>query len=307
MTALKNFKILVLDKAPDQSIAVLLFQNPHWEVILSELGEALIQKIQGGHFNLVIQADQSPTNQFVQACIASKTHYINLNSKATASHISSIMQFNAQAQSQGVVLISGAGIFPGLSSVLVDAFLPRFTCLQEIAFGFSFSTMVLKKYLTDLGQPFRRLEQGRWKKVYGYKNLHRHYYGDNIGFRWQCNVNKPDLTLFPARYPDLKTSTVHEGCRPGFLFSKKTPAGLVMRLYGTDQRYQPLEIKWQLVAEKGHDAYIHVLPALILAKKIAAAEIAPGSYPGLGLFTLSEFDAAIAPYAIYYTSEETEY
>ncbi len=51
---------------------------------------------------------------------------------------------------------------------------------------------------------------------------------------------------------------------------------------------------WSLVANRGHGPYVPILPAVILARKLAAGSLTRiGAMPCLGLFTLQEFEAEI--------------
>ena len=48
------------------------------------------------------------------------------------------------------------------------------------------------------------------------------------------------------------------------------------------------------MAKRGHGPYVPILPAVILARKLAAGSLTRiGAMPCLGLFTLEEFEAEI--------------
>ncbi len=279
-----------------------------------------------------------------QACIDLKIHYLDLaDGRDFVTHIG---QLDAKAKENGVVVISGASSVPGLSSVIIDTYAPRFAILREIEFGIASANKIergdatITGILGYLGKPFQRLENGQWKTVFGWQNLHRHYYGDNIGLRWHGNLDIPDLALLPARYPSLKSVVFHAGLEVSFLhltmwhmswlsrakvvrdwafFHKSITAmsrwfsrygsdvgGMYVTMKGSSQRYQPLEINWNLVAEKGHGPYIPAIPSIILVKKILKGLIPPGAQPCLGMFTLKEFEKVASHWSIYTTTEVTE-
>jgi hypothetical protein len=59
-----------------------------------------------------------------------------------------------------------------------------------------------------------------------------------------------------------------------------------------------------LNAEKGAGPTIPVIPAILVAIKLANNEISiRGARPCLGMFTLEEFTAMVKPYGIYHTTE----
>ncbi len=279
-----------------------------------------------------------------QTCIELKIHYLDLaDGRDFVTHIG---QLDAKAKENEVVVISGASSVPGLSSVIIETFAPQFAILREIEFGIASANKLdrgdatITAILGYVGKPFQRLENGKWKTVFGWQNLHRHYYGDNIGLRWHGNCDIPDLALLPARYPSLKSVVFHAGLEVSFLhltmwhmswlsrmkivkdwsfFHKSITAmsrwfsrfgtdvgGMYVSMKGSSQRYQPLEINWNLVAEKGHGPNIPTIPSIILVKKILEGKISPGAQPCLAMFTLKEFEKVASQWSIYTTIEETE-
>lgn len=286
---------------------------------------------------------QDQTYKVAETCIDLKIHYLDLADGRN--FVTHIKQLNEKAVENGVVVISGASSVPGLSSVVVDTYAPEFAILREVDFGIApgnkaeRGNATIAGALTYSGKPFQRLEFGEWKTVYGWQNLHQYYYGDNLGMRWHANCDVPDLTLLPERYPTLKTVVFYAGLEVSILhylmwnmswlarlkliknlslFHKPITAvsnwfnhlgtdagGMYLRMYGTNLRYQPLEVKWTLVAEKGDGPYIPIIPSVILVKKIIQGMIPPGAQPCLGMFTLADFDQIAGSWHIYHTVEET--
>lgn len=277
-----------------------------------------------------------------KTCIDSKIHYVDLSD--AREFVLNITQLDQAAKEHHVVVVSGASSVPGLSSAVIDAYYPKFGILREIDFGISPGNKVERGHATIaaildyVGKPFLRLESGEWKTVYGWQNLYKHYYGDNIGMRWHANLDIPDLILFPKRYPSLETVRFHAGLEISFLhwlmwkmswlrrmkiiknwgiYSKYISkvsqwfdrlgtdiSGMYIHLSGSNLDYQPLDINWTLVAESGDGPYIPVLPSVILVKKILNGMVPTGAQPCLGLFSLEEFNNVSSAWKIYSIVEE---
>lgn len=302
-------------------------------------------KLQAVNPTLVIHAAGPFQNQdytVARACVELKIHYIDLSDGRE--FVTGITTLDELAKQNDVVVLSGASSVPALSSVVVDHFAPKYTELREIDFGIApgnkaeRGSATIEAILSYTGKPFMRLEKGVWKKVYGWQNLHRHYYGDYIGLRLHGNLDIPDLELLPQRYPTLKTVTFYAGLevpilhwfmwymswvtRGGIIknwstFIKPINAmshwfdklgtengGMYIHLSGSNADYQPLDIYWRLVAEKGDGPQIPVIPSVIMAGKIIEGLVPAGAKPCLGLFTLEDFDKALKSWHIYYTVEE---
>ncbi|MGD9591638.1 MAG: hypothetical protein AB7V32_03865, partial [Candidatus Berkiella sp.] len=230
--------------------------------------------------------------------------------------------------------------------VVIEHYAMKFGILREIDFGIAPANKIergdalIQAILGYTGKPFLRLENGKWVTVYGWQNVHRHYYGDNLGLRWHANCDIPDLVLLPQKYPMLKTVEFYAGLEVPMMhlglwclswltrakiirnwsyfyksiaamsrwFRKKgtDAGGMYIRLVGSSHRYQPLEINWVLVAEKGHGPYLPVIPCFILVKKLLQDEVSPGARPCFEMFSLQEFEEAISKWSIYITVDEVE-
>ena len=141
-----------------------------------------------------------------------------------------------------------------------------------------------------------------------------------------CDV--PDLTLLPKRYPELKTVRFYAGlelslihCTLWFLswlvrggliprlesfaplllrisfmfdfFGSKTSA-LHMILSGKDKSGKEKSINFELTAKSGDGPYIPCMPAILMAKKLAANDVAErGAYPCVGFISLDEYLGAL--------------
>lgn len=276
-----------------------------------------------------------------RACIQSKVHYFDL--AETREFVIHIRDLDPAAKEARVVVISGANKIPGLSSAVVTRFAKKFSILREVELGVAIGSSGscledLSPLLKGIGGPFRRLEKGRWKTVYGAQGVHPYYYGDNVGFRWHANRNIPDLELLPERYPFLKTVVFHSDVgntvlhwllwqiswfvrfgviRKSASFLKpltalhpylnrfqKEKSGMYVCMRGSNHQYQPLEICWQLVTQE--EEYVSAAISWILVDKLIRGDFMPGAQPCFGVFGLEEWDAYTASWDTYYTVEEKE-
>jgi hypothetical protein len=154
-----------------------------------------------------------------------------------------------------------------------------------------------------------------------------------------CDV--PDLELFPRRYPGVRTVRFEAGlelavlqwslwlmaaaARLGLVADWPRHARWVQRAAARVDRFgsdvggmhvaltarppggRERRVVWELTAREGHGPEIPSLPATILARKLAAGTVAArGATPCVGLFSLQEFAAAIAPFAITWSVRSTE-
>ncbi len=336
------------DLAKAQMQAELLKTNFSANVIPVELdwrAPDFKQKLQAIDPTILIHTAGPFQNQdysVATICIELKIHYIDLSDGRE--FVTGITTLDEMAKQNDVVVLSGASSVPALSSVVIDHYAAKYSDLREIDFGIApgnkaeRGSATIEAILTYTGKPFMRLEKGTWKKVYGWQNLHKHYYGDNLGLRLHGNLDIPDLELLPLRYPSLKTVTFHAGLEVPFLhwfmwhmswltrakiiknwstfirpintiahwFDKlgTDNGGMYIHLSGSNFEYQPLDIYWILVAEKGDGPQIPVIPSVIMVSKIIEGLVPSGARPCMGLFTLADFDKAIKGWHIYYTIQE---
>jgi hypothetical protein len=199
---------------------------------------------------------------------------------------------------------------------------------------------VVKAILDYTGKPFIRLENGSWKTRYGWQDCHRRYYGDNLGLRWHASCDVPDLDLLPQQYPSLKTVSFFAGLevtsmhllmwmmswltrfkiiskwrkfqRPIIAMSRwfknkgTDTGGMIIRMYGTNHRYQPLEIVWTLIAEQGDGPNIPIVSCVLIVEKLLKGELDPGARACVALYELAEFEKVIEAWHIYYHVEKVE-
>ena len=142
-----------------------------------------------------------------------------------------------------------------------------------------------------------------------------------------CDV--PDLAVFPALYPGLRTVTFHAGfasdmghlvvyalaglVRLGVLQSAAPLAGPLNRLArmieplvshrggmfvtleGTGRDGKALSLTWNLLAAQNHGPQIPCGAAVALVRKLASGEALPlGAMPCVGLLSVDEYLAPLA-------------
>src|SRR5262249_27074313 len=120
------------------------------------------------------------------------------------------------ASAAGVTVISGASSVPGLSSAVVERYLPEFRCLDAIRIGISSGARApglatVRGVFSYGGKPIRALKDGVWVDAYGWLNLKRHRFPPPLGKRWLGSCDVPDLELFPKRYPSVQTVSFQAG------------------------------------------------------------------------------------------------
>jgi len=246
-----------------------------------------------------------------QVCIDAGSHYIDLADDRR--FVCDINRLNSAAKENNVLVVSGASSVPGLSSTVVDYYLPQFEQLKSIDFAISPGNKAergeatIKAILSYTGHPFKVLRNKEWINVFGWGESRKRGFGGSIGSRWLANIDIPDLELFPNRYPSAETvhfqaglevSLLHHGMS---LMSKIVQLKLVknwapltkwivkgselllpfgtddgcmqMTLKGIGKNGKPLQIDWTLFAKNGVGPYIPIISTIILAKKLVKQSI----------------------------------
>jgi hypothetical protein len=167
------------------------------------------------------------------------------------------------------------------------------------------------------------LIDGEVSRVYGWQNLTAREF-KQLGRRFLGNCDVPDLALFPARYPDLKTIRFFAGLEIPFIHitlwmlswlvrarvlnTLRPFAPLMLRLAslfdwmgtsnsaffleltGTDRVGIAKKLSFELSARRGDGPYIPCMPAILLTKKLASAELrGAGAYPCVGFISKDEY------------------
>jgi hypothetical protein len=265
-------------------------------------------------------------HRVARAAIAAGAHYLDLAD--ARDFVSTIGELDADAREAGVSVIAGASSVPCLTAAFIDHYRPHFARLEGAVYGIAAAQATNRglgtaaAILSYVGQPFTNVRDGTRKRVFGWQGLHGVRYPE-LGLRLFGDCDIPDLELFPTRYPDLRNlrfvaghevKILHFGTwllswavRLGlvkslapyaqrllnlsFLFDPlgSHKSGFHMFLTGISNDGKPMDVRVFMVARQVHGPNIPCMPAIILAKRMAAGDLpAAGARPCLDLIALDE-------------------
>jgi len=275
---------------------------------------------------------QTQDHRVATACIAQGSHYLDLAD--ARAFVATIDQLDAEAKAKDVLVVSGASSVPCLTAAVIDAYLPCFARLESVDYGISAAQhtnrglATTSAVLSYVGKPIEMLRDGAMKTVYGWEDMHAERY-PGLGTRLFGNCDIPDLTLFPQRYPTLRSmrfcaghelKTLHIGTRMlgvlvrlGMIGSLSDHAGSLLKLAFAFDRFgsgrsgfhmfmggvghegNPLERRFWIIARSGHGPYIPCIPAILLARRLARDRATqPGAMPCVDLIDLDSYLDALA-------------
>jgi hypothetical protein len=296
---------------------------------------ALAKRLEGLGAQLVISAAgpfQGQEYGVAKAALAAGAHYIDIAD--ARDYVCGIGALDAEARRRGRLVVSGASSVPALSSAAIDSLMREFRDVRKIEVGISASSRLpgpatLRSVLGRCGEPIRRWRHGEWELVRGWQGLRRHVFREPRMARWICDVEVPDLDLFPHRYPTARSVYFGAGVEPrtlqlglwvlsalarvgvpmglahaGGLFAALAKAfvpsgsgrsGMFVHLSGQGRRGLHREGTWELTAQNEDGMKVPCTPAVALAKKLAAGKLAQrGAMPCMGLLDLEEILAETA-------------
>lgn len=274
---------------------------------------------------------QQQDYSLARACIAARCHYVDLAD--AREFVCGINQLDEAARQAGVCVISGASSVPGLSSAVALHLSEGLRHLDEVHIGispgnaFDPGLATTRSIIGATGKPFEARQAHAAVTRYGWQGLTRYTF-PLIGRRWMCDVDVPDLELFPRHLPGiasvrftagLEVSAYHLGlwalswpARFGIIPSPAALArpllglkrrlrwlgsdtgGMFVRIEGRDPRSR-ITRAWHLIARSNHGPYVPAIASVILARRIIAGTgPAPGAMACFGLFSLAEFEAELA-------------
>lgn len=254
---------------------------------------------------------QRQSYHVAKACLEAGCHYVDLADDRR--FVCDITSLHQEAQNKSLLLVSGASSVPGLSSVVVDYFLPEFQRLDSIDFAIAPGNKAergeatVAAILSYTGKAIDVFEQAQWRQRYGWGDSQRRDFNKPVGRRYLANVDVPDLELFVARYPGASSVRFQAGLElPVLHFGMALMAKFVqlklvknwqryskwitqasryferfgtdhgamqINLRGLDLNGQLRELEWTLTAEDGIGPYIPTISAIILIKKMIAGGI----------------------------------
>jgi short subunit dehydrogenase-like uncharacterized protein len=274
---------------------------------------------------------QNQSYAVVEACIRQGCHYLDLAD--AREFVIGIGRYDAAAREKNLLMVSGASSVPCLTAAVIDHYQKQFSSLDAVEYGISAAQQTNRglatasAILSYVGKPFTFLDNGRRKVVYGWQDLRVQKYPE-LGARLFGNCDIPDLALFPARYPELKTlrfsagseiRIVHLGLwvlswlvrlravpsldrlsprllKLSFLFDRfgTGRSGFHMFLSGIDREGRRKKEKFFMIAGSGHGPYIPCTPAILLGLALANGRMTTrGARPCLDLIDLDTYLAAL--------------
>jgi hypothetical protein len=266
-----------------------------------------------------------------RAAIEAQAHYLDLaDGRAFVSGIKSLDPF---ARNNGVCVFSGVSSLPALTSAIVDEHLRHFHRLDAIAMGISSGARIpglatLNAVLGYAGKPFPVWENGAWVQARGWLDRRKFGFPKPVGVRLLGRCDVPDLTLFPLRYPSVRTVSFHAGfasdtghklvewlanqvqkgrirsaakyARPLYKVSRWVESmlpdrgGMFVRMYGIDDDQRTRTLTWQILAYDNHGPHIPCAPAIALTQKLARGQVPePGARPCMGVLKVKEILAPL--------------
>jgi saccharopine dehydrogenase-like NADP-dependent oxidoreductase len=273
---------------------------------------------------------------FARACIARGVHYVDLADGRD--FVAGFGALDAAARAANVVAVTGASSVPCLTAAIVDSYLPGFAQFESLDYGISTAQRTARGVATTAavlgytGKSFATLRDGRSAASFGFGGLRSVVYPE-IGRRFLGDCDIPDLALFPARYKTLRSIRFGAGhelavlqfatrifaqiVRLGLVRSPERRTAFILRwlqffdrfggdksgfhmfLAGQGSDGKPKTRRFFIVARAGHGPNIPCVPAILLARRLARAQIAEhGARPCLDLIDLDSYLGELARWDI---------
>lgn len=283
---------------------------------------------------------QSRSYDIARACIKHGCHYIDLAD--SREFVANIEKLDNAAKAANVSVISGASSLPALSSAIVEHFQETFSVVEELDYGIATAQRTprglatLQSILSYTGRSITTLRDGVIKETYGWQGLRQRSY-TSIGKRFLSDCDVPDLALFPAHYPALRSIRFSAGLeiplvhlslwllswpvRWGWVKSIVGLGPLLLKLsyffdrLGSENSAFHMDLKgkgldgeqrtvtFEILARSGDGLQIPAVPAALVAKKILDGTLSkPGAYPCIGLVSLDQYLKALEPFDISWTA-----
>ena len=262
-----------------------------------------------------------------RATLAAGAHYLDLaDGRDFVARFAESL--SPEADSARRAAITGASTLPGLSSAVIDHFMPRFSRLDSIDMAIApgqrapRGTATMAAVLSYAGRPFPWWIGGRWQDAHGWQELRRMSFPFGRRLAGACDV--PDLALYPRHYAGVQSVTFRAALevrlqqlslwslaglrRLGLPLPLERWAaglnrmaswldrfgsdcgGMSIELAGLSRSGQPQRLRWLLTATGNHGPEIPCMAAELLALKIARGEALPvGARPCMGLLRLADF------------------
>lgn len=334
-----NIKVIVAGRSEEKAKAFAEVLNAEWAVL--DVENNLDERLKSIQPNIVIHTSgpfQERGYGVAEACIRHQCHYIDLADGKD--FVANITKLDSAAKEAGVLVVSGASSVPCLTAAIIDRYKSEFQTLESIDYAIATAQRTNAGLATTAailgyaGKPFTTRIDGNKKTVYGWQGLKARKYPE-LGWRLLGNCDIPDLGLFPARYPDLKTIRFRAGLEVPLLhlglwalswlvriklvknlrslastFYKIAP---MFDIFGSDRSAFHMEMKGQgtngkqkvltfyLLTGSGHGPNIPCIPSILLAQNLVRGEIMKtGAMSCLDIIDLERYLDALTVYDIKY-------
>jgi hypothetical protein len=306
--------------APDQRADVLA-------------GDALSSQLRPG--DLVVDASApfqshgGRTLAGARRALAQGAHWIDLSAERAG--VVGSAELDAEAKQRGVCVLSGAGLFPGLTAAYVRLASEGIKRVNEVLIGWApgaglaFGPASHADLLLQAGRDIKQLLGGEWSTRRAFGDRRAFFHPDPLGAIFSYNLDVPDLDLFTG--PGFKAASVRvsvgakpwrlrwalrslAAARPGMDAGKLArkvrwiagqPAvhggGLTILVRGLDLAGNPQERRQALLFNDS-GVGLAATPALLLIQKAFEARLEPGAGPCTGQLTAAELGPALAAIGI---------
>ena len=268
-----------------------------------------------------------------RAAIAAGLSYVDLADGRD--FVAAFPALDAAARAAGVAAVTGCSSTPALSNAALDRLTGGWRGVVSVEAAISPGARaprglsVMRAILSWLGRPVRVFDGG-WTTRRGWSGLYRRDFGA-AGRRRVSLCETPDLDLLVERFRPRERALFLAGLEPwpahlgawalGWLVRalRFDPVPLARALvtlsgwasvvgsdrgamrvqaYGVDGEGRAARAIWRLVAEPGEGSVTPGLPALAAVKLIAAGRVAPGARACVGVLTLDDIVAEMAPHGL---------
>ena len=245
-----------------------------------------------------------------RAAAAAGAHYIDLaDGRRFVCDFAAAL--DADFRAAGRLAISGASTVPALSSAVVDTLCPGWRQIAQIDICIAPAQTAprgeatLAGVLSYCGKAIEVWQDGRWQTRHGWASPTRVHF-QRLRPRLGALCDIPDLELFPAHYPGLRTLQFRAALelglaqrglallatlrRAGLLRRPQDLApllnrsaslldrfgsalgGMVVRVEGLDATGAPARRAWHIAADDDHGPEIPCMAAILLARRLARGD-----------------------------------
>ncbi|UJR14287.1 hypothetical protein I4U23_001277 [Adineta vaga] len=173
----------------------------------------------------------------VKACLATSTHYFDLAD--SSQFVRDIKQFDQEAKSKNIYLLSGVSTLPVLSAVVVRRLAKNWSKIQSIKVGIAPSPQidiglnVVRAITSYAGQKMHLVRHGQLTSAYGLIETMRYTISPPgslpLHNRRFALVDVPDYYILRDLWPDIDTIWVGAGTKPEILHRALTSLASLVR------------------------------------------------------------------------------